>query len=203
MPLALPARLHQLWFFYPLALVTPLALLGYFDPLLVEPNRYLELLFASLLLIVATIALMLLALHSQRTYLWHYLHNGRKSKTGYILTHLGALLLLAPPAMALGVPSLVHRLSAEPAEQVVTIVGKRANYETPLACTGKLYIAEYNHLLNDSVCDLPYEQWASAELNDSLVLRGERSLLGFKVTQVSLQGAQTTDKVSKLPLFKD
>lgn len=203
MPLTKTSRLLQLWFFYPLALVTPLALLGYFDPLLVEPNRYLELLFASLLLIVATVALMVLALHSQRTYLWHYLHNSRKSKTGYILAHLGALLLLAPPAMALGVPSLVHRLSAEPAEQVVTIVGKRANYETPLTCTGKLYIAEYTHLLNDSVCDLPYEQWASAELNDSLVLRGERSLLGFKVTQVRLQGAQTTDTASKLPLFTE
>lgn len=196
-------RLTQLWFLYPLAIVTPLALLGWFDPILVNPGRYLELLFASLLLIVLTISLILLALAGQRSYLWHYLHEKRRSKTGFVLVQLAALLLLAPPAMALGVPSLLHRLGAQPAEQVVTVVDKRARYEAPLGCAGKLYIAEYDHLLNDSLCDLPYELWTSANRDDTLVLTGERSLLGFKPIRISLKHPNGVEATSGLPLFSE
>ncbi|WP_068829156.1 hypothetical protein [Pseudomonas sp. BMS12] len=196
-------RLTQLWFLYPLVIVTPLALLGWFDPILVNPGRYLELLFASLLLIVLTISLILLALAGQRSYLWHYLHEKRWSKIGFVLVQLAALLLMAPPAMALGIPSLLHRLGSQPAEQVVTVVGKHARYEAPLGCAGKLYIAEYDHLLNDSLCDLPYELWATAKRDDTLLLTGERSLLGFKPLLISLRNPNGVETTSGLPLFTD
>ena len=203
MPCSRSPRLTQLWFLYPLAVVTPLALLGWFDPILVDPDRYLELLFASLLLIVMSMLLMLLALHGQRSYLWHYLHDNRRSKTGFMLSQLAALLMLAPPAMAVGIPSLVHRLGSQPAEQVVTVLSKRPTYEAPLGCTGKLYIAEYDHLLNDNVCNLPYELWAAAEQDDTLLLAGERSLLGFKATTVRLRNSDGVEAASGLPLFTD
>ncbi|MDG9922217.1 MULTISPECIES: hypothetical protein [unclassified Pseudomonas] len=201
----IPARpkLTQLWFFYPLFVVAPLALLGLFERLLVDQDRYVDLLFASLLLIAATLLLMLLALHGQRSYLWHHLHSRHKSKTKFVLSHLFLLLLLAPPGMALGIPSLLHLFGSEPAQQVVTITGKAPGYDSRRGCDGTLYIAEYRHFLNDNVCGVPQDLWAAARPGDTLLLDGERSLLGFKPLRVTLKQARAVEEVSGLPRFAE
>ena len=195
--------LGQLWFLYPILAVTPLTLLGLFQPLLVDQDRYVDLLFASLLLIAVTMLLMLLALHGQRSYLWHHLHSQHKSKTKYVLSHLFLLLLLVPPGLAMGVPSLLHLFGSEPAQQEVTITGKQAGYESRRGCDGKLYIAEYNHFLNNSVCGIPQDLWAVASKGDTMLLEGERSLLGFKPLRVTLKQARAVEEVSGLPRFAE
>ncbi|MDX5371791.1 MAG: hypothetical protein LPK18_05060 [Pseudomonadaceae bacterium] len=199
-----PLRPHhwsRLWFLYPLLLSILLLLPYLFQPLLVEPARYLELLFASLLLIATTLLLMLLALHQQRTYLWHYLQEGGKNKTGHVLGHLAALLLFAPPAFALGIPSLLHLLDSEPARQEFRVRDKAASYYSAHACDGRIYLAEYRQLLNDSLCDVPLELWEAARRGDHLLVEGERSLLGFKALQVHLRPADQADAASGLPRF--
>lgn len=196
-------RLSQQWFIYPLFAVMPLALLGILDPLLVDPDSYVSLLFASLLLIAASLLLILLALHDQRSYLWHHLHSQRKSKTKFVLAHLCLLLLLAPPGLALGMPRLLHLFGSASAQQLVTVTGKQDSYEVRRGCDGKLYIAEYSHFLNDSVCGVPHDLWAAANPGDTLLLDGERSLLGFKARRVTLNRAKAVEEVSGLPRFTE
>lgn len=201
--MAFPSRGHwsRLWFLYPL-LLSILLLLPYLaQPLLVEPARYLELLFASLLLIAATLLLMLLALHQQRTYLWRYLQQSGKSKTGHVLSHMAALLLFAPPAFALGIPSLLHLFASDSAQQELRVQAKAASYYSAHACNGRIYLTEYRQLFNDSLCDLPPELWEAARPGDYLLVDGERSLLGFKALNVRLRPADAADTTSGLPRF--
>lgn len=201
-PNTMRPRLSRQWFFYPLFAVLSLALLGLLNPLLVKPDSYVNLLFTSLPLIAASLLLILLALHDQRSYLWHHLHSQRKSKTKFVLSYMCLLLLLAPPGLALGVPSLLHLFGAEPAQELVTITNRGAGYDSR-GCDGALYIAEYHHFLNDRVCGIPHDLWDAAAPGDTLLLDGERSLLGFKARRVTLKRAKAVEEASGLPHFAE
>lgn len=77
-----------------------------------------------------------------------------------------------------GMPSIIHVLiSSESSMKVTTL--KRSSIYRSKHCKGKVYIQGYSLFLNDRICKIQKGVWNDLEHNDSLLLTGNSSFLGF------------------------
>ena len=95
-----------------------------------------------------------------------------------------AIALLTYCGIVVGLPKLLHDVTHQSSQLVVTVKKLGSRYEGTSSrysrdCSGKVYLEEFVYMGSDYMCGIQIEHWKDLKPGDSIRLIGSQSEFGF------------------------
>ena len=102
-----------------------------------------------------------------------------------------AIALITYGGIVVGLPKLLHDVTRQSSQLVVTVKKLGSRYEGTNSrysrdCSGKVYLEEFVYLGSDYMCGMQLEHWRALKPGDSIKLIGSQSEFGFSYSSYEL-----------------